>query len=58
MENYCKRQSYIYQDVARGLEDGKLELNTEKEGCMTYTTPKDAQRPRAVYDIYPDFRGI
>ena len=36
----------------------KLELNTEKEGCMSYTTPADAQRPRAVYDIHPDFRGI
>ena len=35
-----------------------LELNTEKEGCMSYTTPEDAQRPRAVYDIHPDFRGI
>ena len=38
--------------------DLKLELNTEKEGCMSYTTPEDAQRPRAVYDIHPDFRGI
>ena len=38
--------------------DIKLELNTEKEGCMSYTTPEDAQRPRAVYDIHPDFRGI
>ena len=36
----------------------KLELNTEKEECMSYTTPADAQRPRAVYDIHPDFRGI
>ena len=36
----------------------KLELSTEKEGCMSYTTPEDAQRPRAVYDIHPDFRGI
>ena len=36
----------------------KLELNTEKEGCMSCTTPEDAQRPRAVYDIHPDFRGI
>ena len=35
-----------------------LELNTEKEGCMSYTTPEDAQRPRDVYDIHPDFRGI
>ena len=32
-----------------------LELNTEKEGCMSYTAPEDAQRPRAVYDIHPDF---
>ena len=36
----------------------KLELNTEKEGCMSYTTPEDALRPRVVYDIHPDFRGI
>ena len=35
-----------------------LELKTEKEGCMSYTTREDAQRPRAVYDIQPDFRGI
>ena len=34
-----------------------LELNTE-EGCMSYTIPEDAQHPRAVYDIHPDFRGI
>ena len=27
----------------------KLELNTEKEGCMSYT---------AVYDTHSDFRGI
>ena len=33
-----------------------LELNTE--GCMSYTTPEDAQRLRAVYDVHPDFRGI
>ena len=33
-----------------------LELNTEKEGCMSYTALEDAQRPRAVYDIRPDFR--
>ena len=36
----------------------KLELNTEKEGCMSYTAPEDAQRPRAVYDTHSDFRGI
>ena len=35
-----------------------LQLNTEKEGCMSYTIPEDAQCPRAVYDIHPDFRGI
>ena len=35
-----------------------LKLNTQKEGCMSYTAPEDAQRPRAVYDIHPDFRGI
>ena len=35
-----------------------LELNTEKEGFMVYTAPEDAQRPRAVYAIDPDFRGI
>ena len=23
---------------------------------MSYTAPQDAQRPRAVYDIQPDFR--
>ena len=40
------------------LNNNMLELNTEKEGCMSYTTPEDAQRPRAVYDIHPDFRGI
>ena len=36
----------------------KLELNTEKEGFMAYTDPEDAQRPRAVYGINPDFRSI
>ena len=35
-----------------------LELNTEKEGCISYTAPEDAQRSRTVYDIHPDFRGI
>ena len=35
-----------------------LELNTDKEGFMAYTAPEDAQRPRAVYAINPDFRGI
>ena len=35
-----------------------LEFNTEKEGCMSYTAPEDAQRPSAVYEIHPDFRGI
>ena len=35
-----------------------LELNTEKDVCMSNTAHEDAQRPRAVYDIYPDFRGI
>ena len=34
-----------------------LDLNTE-EGFMAYTAPEDAQRPRAVYAINPDFRGI
>ena len=41
-----------------GVRMIKLELNTEKEGCMSYTTPEDKQRPRAVYDIHPDFRSI
>ena len=36
----------------------RVTVNTEKEGCMSYTTPEDAQRPRTVYDIHPDFRGI
>ena len=35
-----------------------LELNTKKVGFMAYTAPEDAQRPRAVYAINPDFRGI
>ena len=35
-----------------------LELNTEKGEFMAYTAPEDAQRPRAVYTINPDFRGI
>ena len=35
-----------------------LELNTEKEGFMAYTAREDAQRPRAVYAINPDFRGF
>ena len=34
-----------------------LELNTE-EGFMAYKAREDAQRPRAVYAINPDFRGI
>ena len=35
-----------------------LELNTEEEGFMAYTAREEAQRPRAVYAINPDFRGI
>ena len=35
-----------------------LELNTEKEGCMSYTAPEDSARRRAVYDMHLDFRGI
>ena len=35
-----------------------LELNTEKQGFMAYTAPEDAQRPRAVYAINPNFRSI
>ena len=35
-----------------------LELNTDKEGFMAYTAPEDAQRPRTVYAINPNFRGI
>ena len=35
-----------------------LELNTERQGFMSYTAPEDAQRQRAVYAISPDFRGI
>ena len=35
-----------------------LELNNEKEGFMAYIAPEDAQRPRAVYTINPDIRGI
>ena len=40
--------------------DNKLELNTARRGrgFMVYTTPEDAQLPRAVYAINPDFRGI
>ena len=34
-----------------------LELNTE-EGFMAYTAPEDAQRPRAVYAISPNIRGV
>ena len=37
------------------MRDNMLELNTEKEGCMSYTAPEDAQRPRAVYAINPVF---
>ena len=40
------------------LRSTKFELNTEKEGFMAYTAREDAQRPRAVYAINPDFRGI
>ena len=35
-----------------------LELNTEKKGFMVYTAPEDARRPRAVYAINPNIRGI
>ena len=45
----CFMQRYLYT---------VSELNTEKEGCMSYTAPEDAQRPSAVYDIHPDFRRI
>ena len=49
-------QLYILAwDYARS---NMLELNTEKEGFMAYTAPEGAQRPRAVYAIDPDFRGI
>ena len=36
----------------------RVTVYTEKEGCMSHTAPEDAQRPRAVKDIHPDFRGI
>ena len=29
-----------------------LELNTEKEGCMSYTTLEDAQGPQGLYMTY------
>ena len=45
------REAFIY-DLCM------LELDTEKEGFMVYTAPEDAQRPRSVYAINPDFRGI
>ena len=35
-----------------------LELNTERQGFMAYTAPDDAQRPRTVYAISPNFQGI
>ena len=50
--------SHLFSLLNRDSCPFKLELNTEKEGCRSYTTPEDAQRPRAVYDIHPDFRGI
>ena len=34
-----------------------LKLNTE-EGFMAYRALEDAQRPRAVHALNPDFRGI
>ena len=40
------------------LKANKLELNTEKEECMSYTAPENAQLPGVVYDIHPDFQGI
>ena len=46
----------FHRDVQ--TRENKLELNTEKEGCMSYTAREDAQRPRAVYDIQLDFQGI
>ena len=53
---HCFSLNFI--DACKKLYYIKLELNTEKGGCMSYTTPENAQRPRAVYDIHPDFRGI
>ena len=44
--------------VCMSIGGNMLELDTEKEGFMAYTAPEDAQRPRAVYAINPDFRGI
>ena len=32
-----------------------LELNTPKEGFMSYKDPEDAQHLRALHDINPDF---
>ena len=52
----ARRRAFKTKNVF--IEDNKLELNTEKEGFMAYTAREDAQRPRAVYAINPDFRGI
>ena len=52
----ARRRAFKTKNVF--IEDNKLELNTEKEGFMAYTVREDAQRPRAVYAINPDFRGI
>ena len=33
-------------------------LNTDKEVFMSYKDLQNEQRPRALYDPNPDFRGI
>ena len=52
---FLKLQSTLKLECVSNVHGFKIELNTEKEGCMSYTAPEDAQRPRAVYDICPDF---
>ena len=54
----CVNPSTNFAKTRFVAQVSKLDLNTEKEGCMSYTTPEDAQRPRAVHDKHPDFRGI
>ena len=47
-----------FEDTKYWIFGPMLVLNTEKEGFLAYTAPEDAQRPRAVDAITPDFRGI
>ena len=58
ISNYFKFNLWLQDEPNNAVTIIKLELNTEKEGFMWYKDAEDVQRPRALYHINPDFRGI